>query len=596
MDAEIRQRLIDAEGGLLLALSDERRLLPFHSTWAKLQEDIAGMKCQGELTEETLMLAHVVASRISMIAQCCLEMQQEQKLLMAELASGVEDILNGLDDVSITSVSQQSEERFVPFIETAYNWLLQNIHNPYPSTQFKASVAKTCSCSQNSVNTWFINARRRIGWTSLCREQFHNCRADALDAAYRALVRPDPARPLPAIIIQAFETVKANTEGLYSSTVAWSANTKGLDASADVTEYGKQKSTDEDNARQGTCRTKGNAHTRHESWCSETPTYPSPFSSPPPPAFAIPTLIPSLSDESDDEDQDVAPPVLAGRKRRASLSEDQCTTRTERQKRLRVRSPLTPSTSASEPLSPSSDDGTTTQPSIGTQVNCVLPRSRKRRLSEGAEYNLPKRPRGSSVEPRLQVVSDPLPRTTSNEGDIEDWFQTNFQTLFDLPPPVECLDPDPCMQWEFLFGGYSIPSASLQSQPHLMHSPPRSSEVVLHDVEERGGDCSGFDDLFLPLENEACEDALSGIQSSALQPFPEHQFALSDGTPSVGGVSFLDDWVTLCESTPQTEGVGTYAPEPSFEFPDLLVSQPSVNIQLGHAALILGDIGLPVGA
>ncbi|KIO08615.1 hypothetical protein M404DRAFT_997538 [Pisolithus tinctorius Marx 270] len=579
MDAELRQRLIDAERGLLSALWDENLLSPFHSTWSKLQADISSMKARGELSKDTLALADVMASRIATIAQCYLEVQQEQKLLTAEWAGVVEDILNGPNNVSVTSASpQSSEQRPIAFIETVHNWLLENIHNPYPSTQFKACVANTHRCSQNSVNTWFINARRRIGWTSLCREQFHNCRTDALDAAYRALIRPDPARPLPTATIQAFAAIKANAEGLYSSMVGRSTHAKDLDAPADVTEYGGQTLA-EDNARQGICGKEAEAHTHRENWRSET-TYPSPFSSPPPPASAIPTLVPSLSDESDDEDQDVAPPALAGRKRRMSLSGNQCATHTERPKRLCVCPFPTPSIDASEPPSPS----------LEAQASCVLPRSRKRRLSEGVRRNIPNRPHGLPVTPRAQVVSDPLPRTISNESDIENWFQTNFRTLFDLPAPVECPDLDPSAQWEVLFGGYSIPSALVPSEPHLMHSPLTSSEAVLQDVQERSGDFSGFDNLFLPSGNEACEDTLPNIRSSDLQLFPEHQFALS-----AGSVSPLDDWVTLCESTSQAESVGTHASSELgfFEFPDLSVPHPLVDSQ---GAFVLGDIGLPVGA
>ncbi|KAI6153912.1 hypothetical protein BKA82DRAFT_997541 [Pisolithus tinctorius] len=597
MDAEIRQRLIDAQGGLLSALSDENLLLPFHSTWSKLQVDISDMNAQGILTQDTLALAHVVASRISTVSQCYLDLKQTQDSLRAGFARSGKGFLAGLCPASASSTSpvQSAEERCVPFIATTSKWLLEHIHNPYPSPQFKASVAEACCCSPNSVNSWFIGARRRIGWTSLCREQFRNCRADAVDAAYRALVRPDPVRPLPAAIIEAFVTVKANAEGLYSFT----KHATAIDRDAvvnDTVECGTRTLTTEGSCQQEMFGRQAEIHTYHEDQRSETTIYPSPFSSSPPPASAIPTLVPSFSDESDDEDQDVAPLVLAGRKRRANIPDSECAVRTERPKRLCTRPSRNPSINASEPPSPSSDEGTT---SSETEAIRALPRSRKRRLSEGAERNVPKRPHGLPVTLRSQAVSDPLPRITiSNESDIEDWFQTNFQTLFDLPAPVECSDLDPSTQWEVLFGGYSIPSASVPSDTHLMHSPPTFPEAVLQDVQECSGDFSVFDDLFLPLGNEACEDALLKIRSSAPHLSPEHQFALPNGTSSVEGVSFLDDWVTFCESTPQPESVGTHAPfEPNFfEFPDLSVSQPAKDSRLGQVALVLGDIGLPVGA
>ncbi|KAI6008539.1 hypothetical protein BKA83DRAFT_4437678 [Pisolithus microcarpus] len=589
MDAELRQRLVDAEGRLLPALSDENLLSSFHSTWSKLEADISDMKTQGVLTEDTLGLAHAVASRISTILECYLEVQREKTFLVARFASSGKEGFAGLCQASMlpASSAQSTDKRCIPFIATTSKWLLEHIHSPYPSPQFKACVAEACGCSQNSVNSWFMGARRRIGWTSLCREQFRNCRADAVDAAYRALVRPDPARPLPAAVIEAFLAVKTNAEDLYSSFTK-EAIAVDLDAVVnDMADYDTQRLSMEGNCQQDKGRGEAEIHAYHEDQCSETTIYSSPFSSPPPPVSAIPTLVPSLSDESDDEDQDVTPPVLAGRKRRGSLSENRCTALIGCPKRLCIRPPLNSSTDATEPASSLPDKRTATHASSELRTKCALPRSRKRRLSEGAQCNIPNLPHGLPITPRPQVVSDPLPRTTIlDAGDMEDWLQTNFQTLFDLPAPVECSDLDPSTQWEVLFGGYAVPSASLQSEPHLIPSPLSSPEVVLQNVQERGGGFSDFGDLLLPLGNDACE---SMSPSSHLSP--EHRSALSGEAPLLGSVSFLDDWVTLCESTPQTESLGTHASS-ELDFFELSALQP-VD---GQAALVLGDIGLLVGA
>lgn len=103
MDTEIRQRLIQAEASLLSALLDEELLPYFYSTWANLQSDITDF--HDALTEGTLALAHSVASRISTTAQCYLDIQQEQRLLMDELTNGVEEILDGLDEVFASKTS-----------------------------------------------------------------------------------------------------------------------------------------------------------------------------------------------------------------------------------------------------------------------------------------------------------------------------------------------------------------------------------------------------------------------------------------------------------------------------------------------------------
>ena len=102
----------------------------------------------------------------------------------------------------------------------------------------------------------------------------------------------------------------------------------------------------------------------------------------------------------------------------------------------------------------------------------ILPRSRRRRLSEINQQTLPKRPRGLPAASRLQAVSDPLPRTTAPGEGIDNWFQTNFTTLFDFPAPVNCLDFDSSALWEVnLFDGYSLPPAVGKGDPsHCKHS------------------------------------------------------------------------------------------------------------------------------
>ena len=110
------------------------------------------------------------------------------------------------------------------------------------------------------------------------------------------------------------------------------------------------------------------------------------------------------------------------------------------------------------------------------ELDKVLP-SRKRRLSDADSAGIPKRLRGS-VAPRLHTVSDPLPRfNMENEYSVDDWFNTNFDTLFAIPPPVDATEPDFSASWEVeLFKDYSIPG-NPKSGPNFpparecLHSP-----------------------------------------------------------------------------------------------------------------------------
>lgn len=76
----------------------------------------------------------------------------------------------------------------------------------------------------------FVNARRRIGWTTLCREYFSNCGADMVDAAYRAVVEEDPQRTLSPELRHHFVAMRVAAEGLYSLTLTRSALAGDLDA------------------------------------------------------------------------------------------------------------------------------------------------------------------------------------------------------------------------------------------------------------------------------------------------------------------------------------------------------------------------------
>ena len=92
------------------------------------------------------------------------------------------------------------------------------------------------------------------------------------------------------------------------------------------------------------------------------------------------------------------------------------------------------------------------------ETNKVLP-SRKRRLSDANPTGIPKRLRDSMAAPCLQTVSDPLSRSNmESEHSIDDWFNTNFDALFAIPPPVDATEPDFSAPWEVeLFKDYSIP-------------------------------------------------------------------------------------------------------------------------------------------
>ena len=70
---------------------------------------------------------------------------------------------------------------------------------------------------------------------------------------------------------------------------------------------------------------------------------------------------------------------------------------------------------------------------------------------------MPKRLGAPIAEPCLHSVSDPLPFfTLESERSTDEWFKTNFDALFAIPPPVDITELDLSTQWNVeLFNNYS---------------------------------------------------------------------------------------------------------------------------------------------
>lgn len=250
-DVDLYQRLRFTEGDFLTALENGTKMLAsYHQTWSTLPDDLPLASENGTTGKETLSLVHFVASRISNIASCYLDVKFEEESFASQLRNDCDAMLHQMNaltlnhDVRANSLDSDStpcflstptlneEPSFPPFLSPAYRWLLDNLHSPYPTAGVKARIAAASSCQVSSVNSWFINARRRIGWTRLCRERFSNCRADMIDAAYRALVEEDLQRMLSPELRHAFITMKVEAEGLHSSTLTRSVFAGDLDANA----------------------------------------------------------------------------------------------------------------------------------------------------------------------------------------------------------------------------------------------------------------------------------------------------------------------------------------------------------------------------
>ncbi|OAX43040.1 mating-type protein [Rhizopogon vinicolor AM-OR11-026] len=501
MDKDIQRRFQQAEDTLLDSISrGDDSLMLFDSAWSSLYADFSRCLSAGELSEDTISIADSVAASVGIIAKYFFDSHKTHEESRNQLLDDLGSILDGFTRVTIspssvltTQNTHSLESSLPPFIEPAYKWLLSNIHNPYPSSDTKGSIAKSSGSSMNSVSAWFISARRRIGWTTICRKHFDNRRAETLDAAYRALVKEDPSIALPQTVFHDFIQMKAAAQDLYASTFTKSALAGDLDVVVkDMTEEDRLQLEQEkkEHAQEEKKRREEEKEIRRKQRALERQaqmaltafaSYPSPSHSRSP--SPVPTLEESWTDESED-DEDVNPPVLAGRKRRASseLTDSRQSPCMDRpMKRLRVKTPEAVVETPALPSPLSTTDGLDSSDEIETVAPpCPSGSSRKRRLSDGDSHSVPKRPRGVLVGPRVHAVSDPLPRP---ESGIDDWFQTNF---FEIPPPVENIGFDQSTPLDIeVFSGYTFSDMQENSMPTLADVPFERQvadlEVPSHD-------------------------------------------------------------------------------------------------------------------
>ena len=337
MNDELVQRLLFAETDFLDALQNGPQVLAsYRESLSSLPNALSTARKMGGAGNETLSLAHSVASRILNLASCFLDIKREVELSTSQLQDDCATMFRQMDALDLNGQPKSSPppdargstlnlESATQTLTPAYHWLLDNLHNPYPTAEVKARIAAASSTQVSSVNSWFINARRRIGWSALCRECFSNCRADMIDAAYRALVEEDPQRALPPELRHSFVAMKVAAEGLYSSTFTRSAFVGDLDAivkdmmQEDTKSVGAKKSTQVDKAKVREIEgVRGSLVAEREYLQVVQDSYPSP--EPSTTASPIPALDDSFTDESEEE-EDVAPPIIAGSKRRRSSME-----------------------------------------------------------------------------------------------------------------------------------------------------------------------------------------------------------------------------------------------------------------------------------
>ncbi|KAG5640228.1 hypothetical protein DXG03_009767 [Asterophora parasitica] len=483
--ASIDERLSLVEDNFLLAaVEGGPSLVAFHDNWLVLLEDIDHAARTANITEETLTTADVVSSRIAFLTDQIMDFKSSSDALKDDL----EDVFAQFDinDNSRVASSSRAVSENIPslpelpnyttnsshpsYIEPAYQWLLNNIHNPYPSKEARIAIAREVNSDAKSIDSWFIYARKRMGWNTLRKKHFANKRVDIVDAATRFFVQEDPRRPLDPTVELEFAGIKKCAKDLYADRFERSTLASKLDiAVKDLTPATQAQAREERERRRQEAR-------QREEDALAASAYPSPHRSP----HRSPEHIGVVPLEQDEDLATTHPEGIAGRKRRSlsPVEDDNSVDRSH--KRTTLRTPL--STTGLPSPTPSSHQllhrSPTPPPATDSTPLPII--SRKRRLSDAGGQGVPKRPKNLPAGPRMQAVSDPLPMSgpSFEASSINDWFNAHFGIL--SPVVVDPLDTCDALDVEvFNYPPVDGDTSSSASQPLPQSSSLESADLAV---------------------------------------------------------------------------------------------------------------------
>ncbi|KAL1748965.1 hypothetical protein HDZ31DRAFT_59852 [Schizophyllum fasciatum] len=108
--------------------------------------------------------------------------------------------------------------------EPCYKWLLAHLHNPYPTREEWETLARESQTSVREVASWFMAARKRIGWSLLRATRFGRSQIGIVEAASRFWPERDVTDPLPLDLELRFAEIDTNARSLYADILQPSNN------------------------------------------------------------------------------------------------------------------------------------------------------------------------------------------------------------------------------------------------------------------------------------------------------------------------------------------------------------------------------------
>ncbi|KAI0319784.1 hypothetical protein OF83DRAFT_1169926 [Amylostereum chailletii] len=500
MDQALRNRLTRGQSDFLLAIQrGPSALVDFYKDWSQLHQDVVSSHAVGCLTDETLRLSDVVAAEMETLAEAFLGLEVHIGQLTEEFISKQE--------LLVPSVS--SVKNHLP--TAASEWLCAHLDDPYPSKGEKMSIATLTATTSKTVDSWFANSRKSIGWTTLSQNFFGGSRT-ATSAAARQVYRDGHTAPsISPDIAYAFLIVKLNAEKMHSHIVEMQPDHSVVTLFKDF------------QAGQTVVREPIGVDYGENTYL--------PF---PDEDFPLPTPV---VHDSDDEEDTTPPPQVAGHKRRSSGEDSPCDAKHANAKRPRLqRSTSVLSSQCTVSPSPDPKRRHISMPTSLSDASSVPSMLFSSQHSFDVDLYLGSSPEiTSSAPPPISMPTSPKWRTEDGAEVVEKWPCA--------PTAISSLDfPGSSSTWSGLYetgastNGHTRLSLELFPDDYTM--PPDMAFLDDWNLEASARDllCDGnmFDPVF-SCHTSLPSEAFVGVETAAgypiepwpIQPQPFHSPALS---------------------------------------------------------------------
>ncbi|KAJ3832945.1 hypothetical protein F5878DRAFT_666099 [Lentinula raphanica] len=171
-NAILDDRLVSSIDHLLdgLHLSD---MNDFLHDWNIINKEVIDGHAQGSLDYNTSSLAVGVSDCMQILCDTFINLKSLTDGHVNQLGHDLDALLPPPPSSSNPppspshSRTPSSTNTLPPHILPCHTWLLSNLHNPYPSLPTRDSIASSTNTDRRIIDSWFVDVRRRIGWTAL---------------------------------------------------------------------------------------------------------------------------------------------------------------------------------------------------------------------------------------------------------------------------------------------------------------------------------------------------------------------------------------------------------------------------------------------